>query len=105
MKLFEPLNIKGMVVPNRLMVPAMVTRLSGDDGFVNPDIADRYVRYAQGGVGLIVVEAMAVHQAKAGPLLRIGDDKFTPGLRDLTRRIHDASPSKVVPQLVHFLKA
>ncbi len=105
MKLFEPLNIKGMIIPNHIMVPAMVTRLSGDDGFVNQDIVDRYVRYAQGQVGLIVIEAMAVHRAKAGPLLRISDDKFVPGLRDLVRRIHDTSDSKVVPQLVHFLKA
>lgn len=104
MKLFEPLNIKGMVVPNRIMVPAMVTRLSGEDGFVNQNIIDRYVRYAQGQVGLIVVEAMAVHQAKSGPLLRISDDKFIPGLRDLVRRIHDTSDSKVVPQIIHFLK-
>src|SRR5664280_932100 len=104
MKLFEPLNIKGMIIPNRIMVPAMVTRLSGDDGFVNQDIVDRYVRYAQGQVGLIVVEAMAVHHAKSGPLLRISDDKFVPGLRDLVRRIHDTSDSKVVPQIIHFLK-
>ena len=104
MKLFEPLNIKGMVLPNRIMVPAMVTRLSGEDGFVNEPITDRYVRYAQGGVGLIVVEAMAVHRAKSGPLLRISDDAYVPGLADLVRRIHDTSDSKVVPQIIHFLK-
>ncbi len=104
MKLFEPLNVKGMVLPNRIMVPAMVTRLSGEDGFVNEPITDRYVRYAQGGVGLIVVEAMAVHHAKSGPLLRISDDAYVPGLADLVRRIHDTSDSKVVPQIIHFLK-
>lgn len=104
MKLFEPLNISGMLIPNRVMVPAMVTRLSGEDGFVNKDITDRYVRYAQGGAGLIVIEAMAVHQSKSGPLLRISDDQYVPGLRDLVRRIHDTSDSKVVPQIIHFLK-
>ena len=104
MKLFEPLNINRMVIPNRIMVPAMVTRLSGEDGMVNQDIIDRYVRYARGEAGLIVVEAMAVHHSKSGPLLRISDDAFVPGLRDLTRRIHDASGSKVVPQIIHFLK-
>src|ERR1035441_4352251 len=86
------------------MVPAMVTRLSGEDGLVNKDISDRYVRYAQGGAGLIVIEAMAVHTAKSGPLLRISDDQFVPGLADLARRIHDASDSKVVPQIIHFMK-
>ncbi len=104
MKLFEPLDVKGMILPNRIMVPAMVTRLSGEDGFVNQPIIDRYVRYAKGGVGLIVVEAMAVHHAKSGPLLRISDNEYLPGLADLVRRIHDVSDSKVVPQLSHFLK-
>ena len=104
MKLFEPLNVGGMLIPNRVMVPAMVTRLSGEDGLVNKDITDRYVRYAQGGAGLIVIEAMAVHHAKSGPLLRISDDRFVPGLADLVRRIHDTSDSKVVPQIIHFMK-
>jgi len=104
MKMFEPLNAGGMLLPNRIMVPAMVTRLSGEDGFVNQDIIDRYVRYAQGDTGLIVVEAMAVHQAKSGPLLRISDDKFIPGLSDLVRRVHETSASKIVPQIIHFLK-
>ena len=104
MKLFEPLNAGGMILPNRVMVPAMVTRLSGEDGLVNKDIGDRYVRYAQGGAGLIVIEAMAVHHAKSGPLLRISDDQFVPGLSELVRRIHDTSDSKVVPQIIHFMK-
>lgn len=104
MKLLEPITINGMKVPNRVMVPAMVTRLSGEDGFVSKEISDRYVRYAQGEVGLIVVEAMAIHGSNAGPLLRISDDKFIPGLKEMVRKIHDASDSKVVPQIIHFLK-
>src|SRR5688572_3364326 len=102
--LLSPFPIKGMVLPNRLVVPAMVTRLSGEDGLVNKEITDRYVRFAKGGVGLIVLEAMAVHGAKSGPLLRISSDDFKPGLADLCARVHDAGPSKVVPQIIHFLK-
>lgn len=104
MKLLEPININGMVVPNRVVVPAMVTRLSGSDGFVNKDITDRYVRYAKGETGLIVVEAMAIHKSSSGPLLRISEDKYIPGLAELVTRIHDTSDSKVVPQIIHFLK-
>ncbi|HEX6957478.1 MAG TPA: NADH:flavin oxidoreductase [Ferrovibrio sp.] len=104
MKLLEPLTINGMTLPNRVAVPAMVTRLSGEDGFVNRDIIDRYVRYAEGEVGLIVVEATAVHGNKSGPLLRLSSDEFIPGHRDLVRRVHDASASKIVPQIIHFLK-
>lgn len=104
MKLLEPLDINGMVLPNRTLVPAMVTRLSGEDGYVNQDITDRYVRYAEGEIGLIVVEAMAVHTAKSGPLLRLGEDCFVDGHREMVKRVHGASDSKIVPQIIHFMK-
>jgi 2,4-dienoyl-CoA reductase-like NADH-dependent reductase (Old Yellow Enzyme family) len=103
-KLLSPLKIKSLTLPNRLVVPAMVTRLSGEDGLVNQDITDRYVRFAQGEVGLIVVEAMSVHGAKSGPLLKICDDTFKPGLTELAKKVHDTSDSKVMPQIIHFLK-
>jgi 2,4-dienoyl-CoA reductase-like NADH-dependent reductase (Old Yellow Enzyme family) len=102
--LFSPLAIRTMTLPNRIVLPAMVTRLSGEDGLVNDDIRTRYVRFARGGAGLIVLEAMAVHQSKSGPLLRIGADEFKPGLADLAARCHDAGPGRVVPQIIHFLK-
>jgi len=104
MRLLEPLRVGTMTIPNRVLVPAMVTRLSGEDGYVNQPIIDRYVRFAQGHVGLIVVEATAVHSAKSGPLLRLGDDSFIPGHRELVKQVHDAGPSKVVPQIIHFMK-
>ena len=104
MKLFEPLKIGGMTIPNRIMVPAMVTHLCKEDGIVTQDTVNRYVRYAAGGAGLIVVEAMAIHQVKSGPLLRISDDKYIPGLRELTQKVHATSGSRIVPQIIHFLK-
>jgi len=104
MQLLQPLAINTMTVPNRVAVPAMVTRLSGEDGFVNQNIIDRYRRYAEGNVGLIVVEATAIHGAKSGPLLRLSDDSFVPGHRELVRQVHDCSDSRVVPQIIHFMK-
>jgi 2,4-dienoyl-CoA reductase-like NADH-dependent reductase (Old Yellow Enzyme family) len=102
--LFTPLQVGRMRLENRLALTAMVTRLSGEDGHVNQAIIDRYVRFAKGEVGLIVLEAMAVHDAKSGPLLRLADDRFLPGLTELARQIHGTSASKVVPQIIHFLK-
>jgi 2,4-dienoyl-CoA reductase-like NADH-dependent reductase (Old Yellow Enzyme family) len=102
--LFAPMTIRTMTLPNRLVLPAMVTRLSGEDGVVNDDIVARYTRFAKGHVGLIVVEAMAVHSAKSGPLLRISSDEFSPGLTRLAKACHEAGPSMVVPQIIHFLK-
>jgi 2,4-dienoyl-CoA reductase-like NADH-dependent reductase (Old Yellow Enzyme family) len=102
--LFTPITIRTMTLPNRIVLPAMVTRLSGEDGLVNDDVRTRYIRFARGGAGLLVLEAMAVHQSKSGPLLRISADEFKPGLADLAARCHDAGPGRVVPQIIHFLK-
>lgn len=103
-KLFKPIQINSMRLENRIVLTAMVTRLSGEDGFVNQAITDRYLRFARGEAGLIVVEATAVHSSKSGPLLRISEEAFIPGHRQLTRRIHAESPSKVALQIIHFLK-
>ncbi len=104
MKLFQPLDINGMLIPNRIMAPAMVTHLCDEGGMVNDEVIERYAAYAEGGTGLIVVEAMAIHQNKSGALLRASEDKFIPGLRRLTARVHEVSDSKIVPQIIHFMK-
>ena len=104
MVLFEPIQINSMRLENRIVLPAMVTRLSGEDGLVNQDIIDRYVRHAKGEPGLVVIEAMAIHGAKSGQLLRLGEDRFIDGHRELIRRMRAVSPSKIVPQVIHFLK-
>ena len=104
MVLFEPIQINSMRLENRIVLPAMVTRLSGEDGLVNQDILDRYVRLAKGEPGLVVIEAMAIHGAKSGQLLRLGEDRFIDGHRELIRRMRAVSPSKIVPQVIHFLK-
>ena len=41
----------GRASPNRIVLPAMVTRLCGEDGHVNDAIRERYVRFAEGGRG------------------------------------------------------
>ena len=65
--LFQPIELRNVVLPNRLVLPAMVTRLSGEDGLVNDDIRARYVRFARGGVGLIVVEAIQADSPNPAP--------------------------------------
>ena len=105
MKLFEPSNINGkLALRNRLMMPPLVTRLATTDGHVTEELIDRYTRYASGGVGLIVTEAVSVKKQKSGPLLRISDDRFVTGLKSLTARVHAESAAKIAPQLIHFLK-
>jgi 2,4-dienoyl-CoA reductase-like NADH-dependent reductase (Old Yellow Enzyme family) len=102
--LFSPLSLNGLVLPNRIVVPAMVTRLPGEDGFVNQDTMDRYIRFARGEPGMIVVEATAVHRSKSGQLLRLCGDEYIAGHREMVKRMHAVSPSKVSLQIIHFLK-
>lgn len=104
MEAFLPLRVGPVELPNRLAVPAMVTRLSGDDGVVTDGIVERYRRFAAGGAGLIVVEASSIHGGKSGPLLRISADEFIPGLRRITSACHEAGDGKVFLQIIHFLK-
>ncbi len=104
MKLFEPISVGGLELPNRIAVTAMVTRLSGEDGYVNEPILERYSRFAEGGSGLVVVEASSVHGGKSGPLLKISDDTFIPGMARLAERVHAVGDGKVVLQIIHFLK-
>ncbi len=54
--LFDPVVLNGLRLENRIVLTAMVTRLSGEDGFVNQAIKDRYVRFAKGEPGLWTVE-------------------------------------------------
>lgn len=103
-RLFSPARLNRLELPNRVVLTAMVTRLSGADGFVNQPITDRYVRYARGEPGLIVVEATAVHAAKSGPLLRLSSAEFIPGHRQLLAQMRAAGPGKVALQIIHFLK-
>lgn len=101
--LFTPITINGVRLENRVWIPAMVTWLS-PDGTVTEDIRQRYLRYAQGEPGMIVLEATGIHEVKSGPLLRISNDSYIPGLRDLVTRMHATSASKVALQIIHFLK-
>ncbi len=105
MKVFESYNINNKIVlNNRIMMPPVVTRLATAEGQVTDALIDRYLLYAKGGAGIVVTEAVSVKAQKSGQLLRLNDDEFVPGLKDLTDRIHGETDAKIAPQLIHFLK-
>lgn len=102
--LFAPLRMNQITLANRVWLPAMVTWLSNEEGIVTSDVEQRYLTYARGEPGMIVLEAMGIRDVASGPLLRIGHDRYIPGLRDLVAKMHAISPSKVIPQVIDFLK-
>lgn len=105
MKLFEPYRISNKLqLNNRIMMPPVVTRLATTEGQVTEALIDRYLLYAKGGAGIVVTEAISVKKQKSGQLLRLSEDEFIPGLKELTKRVHGESDAKIAPQILHFLK-
>ena len=99
-----PIGRGGLVLPNRIWLPAMVTWRGTEDGFVTDSVREIYLRYALGGAGMIVLEAIGVRDVASGPLLRLSHDRFLPGLSALREEMRAVSSSLVVPQVIDFLK-
>ena len=102
--LFSRYRFPHLELPNRIWLPAMVTWLGTEEGTVTEDIRQRYLRYALGEPGMIVMEATGIHEVSSGPLLRVSHNRFIPGLRRLVDQVHQVSPSKVSIQIIHFLR-
>ena len=90
----------------RTWVPAMVPWRATEDGLVTPAVLAWYRRFAEGQPGAIVVEATGIREVPSGPLLRIGHDRFIPGLRALVETVRAASGGKtrLFIQLIDFLR-
>jgi 2,4-dienoyl-CoA reductase-like NADH-dependent reductase (Old Yellow Enzyme family) len=106
-----PIGRGGRVLPNRIWLPAMVTWRGTEDGHVTPEVREIYLRYALGGAGMVVLEAIGIRDVASGPLLRLSHDRFVPGLRALaaeiqaaSRSVHGDTRSLVIPQVIDFLK-
>src|SRR4051794_9299367 len=104
-RLFSPVGLGPLELAHRTWVPAMVPWRATEDGFVSPAVLEWYERFARGKPGAIVVEATGIRDVPSGPLLRIGHDRFIPGLRQLVETVHRASGghTRVLIQLIDFL--
>jgi 2,4-dienoyl-CoA reductase-like NADH-dependent reductase (Old Yellow Enzyme family) len=88
---FSPIELGPVSLRERTWVPAMVPWRATDEGFVSDDVVEWYERFARGQPGAIVVEATGIRDIPSGPLLRIGHERFLPGLERLTRAVRRAS--------------
>jgi 2,4-dienoyl-CoA reductase-like NADH-dependent reductase (Old Yellow Enzyme family) len=105
-RLYAPLPLgRARVARARTWVPAMVPWRASEDGEVTPELLDWYARFAAGRPGVLVVEATGIRDVPSGPLLRIGDDRFVPGLERLVETVRAASGGEtlVFIQLLDFL--
>ncbi|MCY2959703.1 MAG: NADH:flavin oxidoreductase [Planctomycetota bacterium] len=83
----------------------MVPWRANDEGFVTDDVLDWYGRFADGEPGVLVVEATGVRDVPSGPLLRVGDDRFVPGLTRLADvvRARSRGRTRLFLQVLDFL--
>lgn len=104
-QLFSPLKLGPLEVRTRTWVPAMVPWRASDDGCVTRDVLDWYRRFADGEPGVLVLEATGIRDVPSGPLLRIGHDRFVPGLAELVAAVRTRSRgrTKLFVQLIDFL--
>lgn len=87
-KLFSPIAIRGMELKNRVVMPAMGTKLSRER-HVTQALIDYHLARALGGTALNMVEVASVHAPSAPDgFLGIHDDACVPGLERLVDAIH-----------------
>jgi 2,4-dienoyl-CoA reductase-like NADH-dependent reductase (Old Yellow Enzyme family) len=100
--LFDPIDINGMLVPNRTVRSATNDRVAEISGHVNPSFIAVYEALAAGGVGLIITgHAYVTWNGKASDtMLGVHQDDLVPGLKQLVDTIHGYD-SKIVLQLNH----
>jgi len=92
MKVFEPIEINGMKIPNRLGLSSLLNNPSGENGEVTDATVKWFEVRAKGGVGLVMTGAVQPVDPVI-PLFRalsLGcyDDKFIPGFARLADAIH-----------------
>ena len=100
--IFTEYNIKDLSLKNRIVMPPMCMYSTDETGFVQPFHLVHYGTRAQGGVGLIIIEATAVEARGriSGNDLGIWNDDQIPGLKSIVDIVHNFG-GKIAIQLAH----
>ena len=87
--LSKEVNINGKVAPNSIAILPMEGCDSNTDGSPSELVLRRYKRFAQGGAGLIWMEACAIiEEGKANPLQMHLNEKNIGAFADLIKMVH-----------------
>ena len=99
--LLDPLNIKGITLRNRIVMPPMQSGRANFDGAVTQKLINFYVRRSS-ALGLPIVEHAYVSALGKIGLKQLGiyDDSLIPGLEKLSSDLHSVGAPAVV-QISH----
>jgi 2,4-dienoyl-CoA reductase-like NADH-dependent reductase (Old Yellow Enzyme family) len=96
-RVFEPIQIRGVEIPNRVVRTAHLTKLAM--GLVSDDLIGYHAARARGGVGLSILEATAVHPSSVLGLVGY-DDSVIPMYKKLMDTVRPLG-MRVFQQLWH----
>ncbi len=101
-KLFSPLQIGRTTLKNRIAMAPMSMHYEATDGTVPKQLADIFVRRAEGGVGYVVIDAVTVDHKYwyIGKTTALDKDKLVPQFKAFAQRVTDAG-STLIPQIIH----
>ena len=103
-KVFSTGKIGNMTIKNRLVKSATYENGATMNGEVTTALLNFYTDLAKGGTGMIITGAAAIYPENISMKRVIGayDDRFIPGLKDLTKTVHKADEDcKFILQLFH----
>ncbi len=101
--LFAPFSVKGLNLPNRIVMAPM-TRNFSPLGIPGDNVAAYYRRRAEGGIGLIVTEGVYIAHRSAGNsthVPRLESEATVQAWRKVTDAVHQAG-GHIMPQLWHI---
>ncbi len=100
--LFDPFNLAGLDLKNRMVRSATYEKRADAEGFVTDSLIEFYEQLTKGGVGLIITGNVIVHPSgiNAPQAICIYTDSYIERLKLLAEAIHKLG-GKVIIQLVH----
>ncbi len=100
--LFSPFDLGNAELRNRIVFQPHFTALGHLDGMPSEDLCAYHEERARGGVGLIIMESMAVHPTgkMSRRFINAWDEAVIPGLARITAGAH-AHGARIFGQLTH----
>ena len=102
-RLFDPVAMGPMLVPNRLAVAPMTRVSATEQGCATAQMRHYYRAFAEGGFGLVITEGIYTDKAWSQGYLRqpgLSDSAQCEAWGSVVREVH-ASGARVVAQLMH----
>jgi 2,4-dienoyl-CoA reductase-like NADH-dependent reductase (Old Yellow Enzyme family) len=98
-RVFEPIRIAGVEIPNRIVRTGHLTGL-GNGGGVTDDLVAYHEARAKGGVGLLFLEHSSLHRTSPSTTITWADERVIPGFQLVSAAVHRHG-ARIFQQILH----